>query len=173
MGTELANRGIPDTEREWTYNCQIFHRKCTMYFVQIQCTMAKHNANLVCYPTKKILAFRTFGMEHKKGSGLTNVFHGRSSSGFVHWPSSEHKGNRIVTNSWCSFFLSCCMVWYAYPMQSFRPGSTAGDRARRAGLTTRLRTPVIVQAWALMFTQAPCVSLPSANFYPFTFLNKC
>ena len=35
-------------------------------FVKIPCIMAKHNANLVCYPTKKILAFRTFGMEHKK-----------------------------------------------------------------------------------------------------------
>lgn len=43
----------------------------------------------------------------------------------------------------------------------------------QADLTTHFRTLVIVQAWALMITQAPCVSLPSADFYPFTYLNKC
>ena len=48
-----------------------------------------------------------------------NLFHGRPSSGFVHWPSSEHKGYRIMTKSWCSFFLSCYLcfeAWYGMPI---------------------------------------------------------
>uniref|UniRef100_A0A8W8L3T3 Uncharacterized protein n=1 Tax=Magallana gigas TaxID=29159 RepID=A0A8W8L3T3_MAGGI len=45
-------------------------------------------------------------------------------------------------------------------MQSSKPGSTAGDRVRRAGLTTLLRTLGIVQVRALMFhTRALSVSL--------------
>lgn len=50
---------------------------------------------------------------------------------------------------------------YTSPHATFKPGSAAGDRLRRTGLITRLRTLVIgrARARALLLTQAPIVSL--------------
>ena len=44
-----------------------------------------------------------------------------------------------------------CNIWAnvnGYPLQKFRPGSTEGNRAKRAGLIAILRTLVIVRACA-------------------------
>lgn len=46
---------------------------------------------------------------------------------------------------------------YTSPHATFKPGSATGDRLRRTGLITRLRTLVIGRA--LLLTQAPIVSL--------------
>lgn len=48
---------------------------------------------------------------------------------------------------------------YISPHATFKAGSTAGDSVRRAGLTTSLRTLLIVRARALMLTKAPSVVL--------------
>ena len=42
-----------------------------------------------------------------------------------------------------------------YKMLNFKPGSTAGDRVRRAGLAYLLRTLALVRVWALNVLLGP------------------
>ena len=53
-------------------------------------------------------------------------------------------------------------MWIMYKMLNFKPGSTAGDRVRRAGLTYLLRTLGIVRVWTLnALLRSPSASLTS------------